>query len=182
MDCVEREFERRDATIYDLEGRLRVDKSKVLNLEMELTNASKIIESQKAELMAARNTQKTLVEQCEHVEVESSELQEFLQIEKMALAETLKDAETEIETLQDAIKSKDVEVKETENRCGHLVRIGEQRHQELITSQQKLSTFQERAKNMLINQVRLFYLKITQCQRQVRVVLGANKISDTYGM
>ena len=68
MDGVEREFEKRDANIYDLEGQVKIEKSKVESLEAELQKASRIIESQKGELGAARNMQKTLVEQCEHVE------------------------------------------------------------------------------------------------------------------
>ena len=74
MDGVEREFEKRDATIYDLEGQVKVEKSKVETLEAELQKASRIIESQKGELFAARKMQKTLVEQCEHVEGEYHEL------------------------------------------------------------------------------------------------------------
>jgi len=152
MDCVEREFEKRDATIYDLEGQVKVEKGKVEHLESELQKSSKIIESHRSELSAARKTQKTLVEQCDHIEDESRELQEFLQIEKMALSETLKDAECEIEKLKETITSKDLEVKEAEERCGHLVRLGEQRHQELLTSQQQLKTFSDMAKDIMINQ------------------------------
>ena len=134
-------------------GQVKVEKGKVENLENELQKASRIIESQKGELVAARKTQKTLVEQCEHVEGESRELQEFLQIEKMALSETLKDAETEIEKLKEVFAVKENEVKEVEERCGHLVRLGEQRHQELLTSKQQLKSFSEMAKSMLIAQV-----------------------------
>ena len=157
MDGVEREFEKRDATIYDLEGQVKVEKSKVETLEAELQKASRIIESQKGELFAARKMQKTLVEQCEHVEGESRGLQEFLQIEKMALSETLKDAENEIETLKETIEAKDNEVKEAEERCGHLVRLGERRHQELLTSTQQLKAFSDMAKTMLISQVQNFF-------------------------
>lgn len=152
MNGVEREFEKRDATIYDLEGQVKVEKSKFDSLEAELQKASRIIESQKGELGAARKMQKTLVEQCEHVEGESRELQEFLQIEKMALSETLKDAENEIETLKETITAKENEVKEAEERCGHLVRLGERRHQELLTSTQQLKAFSDMAKSMLISQ------------------------------
>ena len=84
---------------------------------------------------------------------ESRELQEFLQIEKMALSETLKDAENEIETLKETIEAKDNDVKEAEERCGHLVRLGERRHQELLTSTQQLKAFSDMAKTMLISQV-----------------------------
>ena len=155
MDSVEREFEKRDATIFDLEGQVKVEKSKVEALEMELQKTSRVIESQKNELLTARKTQKTLVEQCEHVESESRELQEFLQIEKLALSETLKDAELEVEKLKEDLQAKDSEVKEAEERCGHLVRCGEQRHQELLMAQQQLKSFSAMAKAMLINQVYL---------------------------
>ena len=84
---------------------------------------------------------------------ESRELQEFLQIEKMALSETLKDAENEIETLKETIQAKENDVKEAEERCGHLVRLGERRHQELLTSTQQLKAFSDMAKSMLLSQV-----------------------------
>ena len=80
MDTVEREMEKRDANIVDLEGQVHVERSKIESLEQELQKASKIIESQKNELLAARQSQKNLVEHCEHVEAESRELQEFLQV------------------------------------------------------------------------------------------------------
>ena len=73
----------------------------------------------------------------------------------MALSETLKDAENEIETLKETITAKENEVKEAEERCGHLVRLGERRHQELLTSTQQLKAFSDMAKSMLISQVKL---------------------------
>ncbi len=160
MDSVEREFEKRDASIYDLEGQVTNAKSKIAHAEAELVKASKVIESQRQELIQARKTQKALVQQCEHVEAESRELQEFLQIEKMALTETLKDTEAEVETLKTSIEAKDNEIKEAEGRCGHLVRLGEQRHQELLASQQHLSTFQDKTKEILFNQVLLRFSHI----------------------
>ena len=80
MDTVEREMEKRDANIVDLEGQVHVEKSKIESLEAELQKATKIIDSQKNELLAARQSQKNLVQHCEHVEAESRELQEFLQV------------------------------------------------------------------------------------------------------
>ena len=97
-----------------------------------------------------------------------SEINWPLQIEKMALSETLKDAENEIETLKETITAKENEVKEAEERCGHLVRLGERRHQELLTSTQQLKAFSDMAKSMLISQVKLvpvLYIKnITKWQ------------------
>ena len=84
----------------------------------------------------------------------------------MALSETLKDAENEIETLKETITAKDNEVKEAEERCGHLVRLGERRHQELLTSTQQLKAFSDMAKSMLISQVKLVpVLSIKKCNQ-----------------
>ena len=84
MDTVEREMEKRDANIVDLEGQVHVEKSKIESLEAELQKATKIIDSQKNELLAARQSQKNLVQHCEHVEAESRELQEFLQVRSLS--------------------------------------------------------------------------------------------------
>ena len=69
----------------------------------------------------------------------------FCQVEKLALTETLRDTETEVDSLKSELQNKDLAIKEAEERCGHLVRCGEQKNQEL-------RTFSEVAKNMLINQ------------------------------
>ena len=63
----------KDATNSDLEGQVQFEKSKVESYESELQKASKIIESQKNKLLEVRNMQKTLIEQCEQVEIESKE-------------------------------------------------------------------------------------------------------------
>ena len=69
----------------------------------------------------------------------------FFQVEKLALTETLRDTELEVDTLKSELKNKDLAIKEAEERCGHLVRCGEQKNQEH-------RTFSDVAKNMLINQ------------------------------
>ena len=61
------------------------------------------------------------------------------------MTETLRDTELEVDTLKSELKKKDLAIKEAEERCGHLVRCGEQKNQEH-------RTFSEVAKNMLINQ------------------------------
>merc|ERR1711884_453595 len=50
------------ANIVDLEGQVHVEKSKIESLEAELQKATKIIDSQKNELLAARQSQKNLVQ------------------------------------------------------------------------------------------------------------------------
>ena len=88
----------------------------------------------------------------------------------MALSETLKDAENEIETLKETITAKENEVKEAEERCGHLVRLGERRHQELLTSTQQLKAFSDMAKSMLISQVKLMSLSFVKKHSQMGII------------
>lgn len=145
MDSVEREFEDRDKTIAELEQNLGNARSRLSQAEADLTSAREVIRSQRSDLEAALDAQKALVQQCQHTENESAELQEFLQTEKLALAETLKDSEAELERMTLAMEAKD-------NEVGHLVRLGEQRHQEILTAQAKFSCLQEKAKQTLLTQ------------------------------
>ena len=87
----------------------------------------------------------------------------FFQVEKLALTETLRDTELEVDTLKSELKKKDLAIKEAEERCGHLVRCGEQKNQEH-------RTFSEVAKNMLINQgIDFFHFIANQQIRQSKV-------------
>lgn len=52
------------------------------------------------ELDKSFTAQRTMLKQQEEIEAESAELQEFLQAEKLALADTLRDMESEV-TLND---------------------------------------------------------------------------------
>ena len=72
------------------------------------------------------------------------------------MTETLRDTELEVDTLKSELKKKDLAIKEAEERCGHLVRCGEQKNQEH-------RTFSEVAKNMLINQGMYRFLSL-HCQ------------------
>ena len=70
----------------------------------------------------------------------------------MTLAETLKDCEGEIAGLNDKLCQRDADVAGLEERCSHLVRLGEQRHQEVLALQAQLLGVQDRAKDMLLAQ------------------------------
>ena len=70
-----------------------------------------------------------------------------MKAEKFTLAEALREAEAEI----DSLKSK---VATSEEQCGHLVRLGEQRHQEILSLETQLKAMEDKAKEMLLAQVR----------------------------
>lgn len=79
MDTVEREFEQRDLHIAHLEAHL-------LKRDADLKCANDVIAGQKADLEKYASVQRTLVMQYQESQIESKELQEFLQAEKYTLA------------------------------------------------------------------------------------------------
>ena len=71
--------------------------------------------------------QRSLLVEKEEFEKESTELQDFLQDEKTALVDALKEAETECERSNNILVQKDVDIERLQEECRHLVRISEQR-------------------------------------------------------
>lgn len=152
MDTVEREFETRDENIAHLEQKLRESQEVIANYQHDLEQSNEVVLTLKRDLSKGLLTQKTLLQQYQEAEAESNELQEFLSAEKMTLAETLKDCENEIAQLNERLLEKDVDIANVEERCSHLVRLSEQRQQEILSLQAQLNGVQERAKDMLLSQ------------------------------
>ena len=71
--------------------------------------------------------QKSLLQQHQELEVESTEMQEFLQEEKAMLSEALKEAEEAIKKKDELLGLRDIELARLEEECKHLVRMSEQR-------------------------------------------------------
>jgi len=81
MDNVEREFGQRDFQISNLEA-------KIMKREAELQMANDMIAGQRTDLEKLIIAHKTLMMQYQESQIESKELQEFLQAEKYTLAGT----------------------------------------------------------------------------------------------
>ena len=60
--------------------------------------------------------------------------------------EALREAEAEVEVLKTKVAT-------SEEQCGHLVRLGEQRHQEILSLETQLKAMEDKAKEMLLAQV-----------------------------
>lgn len=80
-----------------------------------------------AEMSLSMQVQQTMLEERNNFEKETNELQDFLQDEKTAIVEALKEAETEIEQHKCAAEQKNKEIERLQDECRHLVRICEQR-------------------------------------------------------
>ena len=177
MDTVEKQVATRDENILVLERSLLETRDMVAKLEGDLQDADEVIHGLKNDLGKSSQTQRTLLAQYQEADAESKELQDFLQAEKMTLAETLKDCEAEIAGLQAKVKSKDLEVSGVEERCSHLVRLSEQRQQEILALQAQLSGIQDKAKDMLLAQgaeISRANVTISELQAQLEKMLSTH--------
>merc|ERR1712020_577727 len=104
-----------------------------------------IICKQKSELSDALSGQQAVLKEYEVAETEAAELHEFLQAEKITLNEALRESEQEADDLRKKVNS-------AEERCGQVVRLSEQRNQEILALEAQLKGVEERAKEMLLAQ------------------------------
>ncbi|KAJ1532240.1 hypothetical protein ONE63_000857 [Megalurothrips usitatus] len=95
---------------------------------------------------------KRLQSQQEETEAETVELQEFLQVEKSMLAESLKEAEKEIQAQKKISEGLNEELERQRDECQHLVRMSEQRRQEVLTLQARVAALEQRSKESLLQQ------------------------------
>ncbi|XP_040579727.2 uncharacterized protein [Lepeophtheirus salmonis] len=145
MDTVEREFECRQDNMLQLEQRCA-------EMQSQLFEAQRTINEKRQELSRKCNDYKALMSRFQEAEIETTELQEFLQAEKTTLTEALKESETDILEMKQKFIDKERELASAEERCQHLVRLGEQRHQEILTLETQLNGVQEKAKEMILSQ------------------------------
>lgn len=110
-----------------LESQIQLSGHALEEKQSEINTLRQFCSQLQAEMNRSVQVQQTLLEEKKCFEKETSELQDFLQDEKTAIFEALKDAETEIETLQDKMQQKEQEVERLRDECRHLVRISEQR-------------------------------------------------------
>lgn len=85
-------------------------------------------------------------------EVESLELQEFLQAEKSTLTDSLKDLETELNACKKRLKEQEEELTNKINECTSLNAVSERLRQENQTFRTRLATLERRCKELLVHQ------------------------------
>lgn len=110
-----------------LESQIQLSGYELEMKQREVNKLHKFCEELQSEMHRSVRVQKTLMEEKECAEKESSELQDFLQDEKAALVDALKEAENECERLKLSYSHKDVDIERLQEECRHLVRISEQR-------------------------------------------------------
>lgn len=110
-----------------LESQIQLSGHALEQKQTEINTLRKFCSQLQAEMNRSLQVQQNLLEEKKTFEKETSELQDFLQDEKTAIFEALKDAESELEAYQAKLKGKEQEVERLQDECRHLVRISEQR-------------------------------------------------------
>jgi len=147
LEQFEQEFQIKDATILKLDMELRHQKCVIHQLSKRIQQDQDIIEEKQNQIL---KLQKDI--QNQQKLQDEKELHEFLHTENLALTETLADAEIENERLKEIIEKKDIELSNSEEQCRHLVRVNEQRHQEVLSAKTKAKSLETKAKNMILQQ------------------------------
>ena len=166
LEQFEQEFQIKDATILKLDMELRQQKCVIHQLSKRIQHDQDIIEEKQNHIL---KLQKDI--QNQQKLQDEKELHEFLHTENLALTETLADSEIENERLKEIIEKKDIELSNSEEQCRHLVRVNEQRHQEVLSAKTKAKSLETKAKNMILQQVILEFCGLTNSSFEKQTIL-----------
>jgi hypothetical protein len=147
LEQFEHEFQVKDATIIKLDLELRQQKTLIHQLSKKIQHDQQQIDEKQHHIF---NLQKDIQKQQKLQD--EKELHEFLHTENLALTETLADTEIENERLKEIIERKDGELSKSEEQCRHLVRVNEQRHQEVLSAKSKAKSLESKARSMILQQ------------------------------
>lgn len=110
-----------------LESQIQLSEHALEEKQTEINTLRSFCNELQAEMSRSVHVQQTMLEERKCLEKESNELQDFLQDEKTAIVEALKEAEAEIEQHRVQLKTREQDVERLQDECRHLVRISEQR-------------------------------------------------------
>lgn len=110
-----------------LETRFQNVSQVVIKQEEEITKLNSLCRVLQRDLEKSIAAQKALLQQHQELEAESSELHEFVQAEKTALTDALKEVEAERNALKEQLALKDKELADREEEVDRLQRTCEQK-------------------------------------------------------
>ncbi|KRT80617.1 hypothetical protein AMK59_5512, partial [Oryctes borbonicus] len=135
-----------------LECRFQNVSQVIINQENEISKLNAYCRTLQRDLDKSFAAQKILLQQQQELQEEGMELKEFMQAEKNALSEALKDAENEVKRYTLLLRQKDKEVDNKQEECRHLVRISEQRRQDALALQARLDAIEVKGRELLVHQ------------------------------
>jgi hypothetical protein len=110
-----------------LESQLVISGSVLEKQQEEIVKLQGICRAMHRDMEKSLKVQENLIRQKNELEEESTELQDFLQAEKVAFMEALKEAENENQQQKNKISQRESDLERQQEECRHLVRICEQR-------------------------------------------------------
>jgi len=156
MEGVEKQIDSRgdisDSIIMHLENNLQTSDRAISALQEQLEAQDAALTAQRLELDRCSLSEKALMQQLQENESESREMMEFLQAEKIALSDAVRDAETEISNLKCQLEETQRQLPLKEEECQHLVRLAEQRRHELAALKVDMKGSEIRNGSVLIAQ------------------------------
>lgn len=152
MEGVEREFHTRGDSLIHMETNLQTSTQTICVLQEQLEAQDAALIAQRLELDRSLNAEKALLQQLNESEMENREMVEFLQAEKLALHDAVRDSETEMGQLKSQLEDSQRQLMLKEEECQHLVRLAEQRRHELAALQADLKGAEGRTGSVLLAQ------------------------------
>lgn len=110
-----------------LESQLMISGNVLEKQQEEIVKLQGICRALQRDMERSLKVQDNLIRQKNELEEESAELQDFLQAEKVAFMEALKEAENENQHQKARIMQRESDLERQKEECRHLVRICEQR-------------------------------------------------------
>uniref|UniRef100_W8ASM2 Uncharacterized protein n=1 Tax=Ceratitis capitata TaxID=7213 RepID=W8ASM2_CERCA len=135
-----------------LESQIQMSGHELIERQHEIGQLRQLCRTLQMEMERSLAAQECLLQEKAAIEQESSELQDFLQHEKSALCDALKELETEHQTCKQQLAGREEEVKVLRDECRHLVRLNEQRRQENRMLQSKYAALENKSKEIMMQQ------------------------------
>lgn len=120
-------LEKEGDSLLMLESQLMISGNVLEKQQEEIIKLQGICRSLHRDMEKSLKIQDNLIKQKNELEEESTELQDFLQAEKVAFMDALKEAENENRFAREKISQRESDLERQQEECRHLVRICEQR-------------------------------------------------------
>ncbi|XP_037904719.1 restin homolog isoform X1 [Hermetia illucens] len=135
-----------------LESQIQMSGHELEEKQQEISKLRTICRTLQREMERSLAAQEALAQQKATIEKESSELQDFLQTEKLVMYDSLREMEVENAELKKLVDEKSLEIMRLRDECRHLVRVNEQRRQENKGMQTKYTALECRSKELIVQQ------------------------------
>lgn len=120
-------LEKEGDSLLMLESQLMISGNVLEKQQEEIVKLQGICRALHRDMEKSLKIQENLIRQKNELEEESTELQDFLQAEKVAFMDALKEAENENRIAKEKIALRESDLERQQEECRHLVRICEQR-------------------------------------------------------